>query len=103
MVHQHQAALARIQVISEINHHIRNALMAISASADAIRDEQYLRIVSEGVDRIDWALREVLPREQPLSEKEQSRLMFRTQFSGRQAHGSHIMEKTYGRNENIVH
>jgi hypothetical protein len=100
---QHQAALARMQVISEINHHIRNALMAISASADVVRDEQYLRIVSDGVDRIDWALREVLPREQPLSEEEQSRLMFRTQFSGRQVCSSRKMEKTNGRNEDIVH
>lgn len=76
MRRQHQATLTRLQVISEINHHIRNALMAISASADITNDEQCLRTISEGVERIDWALREILPREQPLPEEARSRLMF---------------------------
>jgi signal transduction histidine kinase len=76
MRRQHEATLARLQVISEINHHIRNALMAIVASADRTNDEQYLHTVSECVERIDWALREILPREQPLPEEARSRLMF---------------------------
>lgn len=76
MRRQHEATLARLQVISEINHHIRNALMAISASAYRTQDEQCLCIISEGVERIDWALREILPRERPLAEEARSRLMF---------------------------
>jgi len=76
MHRQHEATLARLQVISEINHHIRNALMAISASADLTSDERCLRLISESVERIDWALREILPREQPLPEEARSRLMF---------------------------
>lgn len=76
MRRQHEATLARLQVISEINHHIRNALMAISASADLTSDERCLRLISESVERIDWALREILPREQPLAEEARSRLMF---------------------------
>ena len=73
---QHQATLARVQMISEINHHTRNALMAISASAHISQNQQCIRVISESVDRIDWALREILPRTQPLPEAERTRLMF---------------------------
>ena len=73
---QHQIMLARVQIISEINHHIRNALMAISASADLSQNQKCNRVISESVQRIDWALREILPRKQPLPEAERTRLMF---------------------------
>jgi succinate dehydrogenase hydrophobic anchor subunit len=76
MHRQHQATLARVQVISEINHHIRNALMAISASAHISQNQQCIRVISEGVNRIEWALREILPRRQPLPEEARSKLMF---------------------------
>lgn len=73
---QHQATLARLQVISEINHHIRNALMPISVATDMTENEQRLRMISEGVERIDWALREILPRKEPLPDEARLRLMF---------------------------
>lgn len=66
-----QHALARLQVISEVNHHVRNALEVISLSAYITRDEEAIRRIMEGVNRIDWALREILPRERfPLSSGE---------------------------------
>lgn len=65
---QQRLTLARMQVIADMNHHIRNALAPISLSVDAIENQQLIRIISDGVDRIDWALREVLPREVPLAE-----------------------------------
>ena len=58
-----QHALARLQVIAELNHHVRNALEVISLSAYITRDEEAIRRIMEGVNRIDWALREILPRE----------------------------------------
>jgi hypothetical protein len=61
--------MARMQVIDEMNHHIRNALAPISLSVDAIENQQLVSTISEGVDRIDWALREILPREVPLREE----------------------------------
>ena len=67
---QHHATVARMQVIDEMNHHIRNALAPIALSVDAIENQQLIRIISDGVDRIDWALREILPREKPLLEEE---------------------------------
>jgi len=73
---QYQTMLARTQVIAEINHHIRNALMAIAVSADLSENQECVRIISESVYRIDWALREILPRANPLPEVERSKLMF---------------------------
>ncbi|HLK33809.1 MAG TPA: hypothetical protein VKT29_12010 [Terriglobales bacterium] len=59
-----QQALARLQLIAEVNHHVRNALEVISLSAYITRDEEAIRRIMEGVNRIDWVLREILPREQ---------------------------------------
>src|SRR5579864_5143864 len=58
-----QYAMARLRVIAELNHHVRNALEVISLSAYITRDEEAIRRIMEGVNRIDWALREILPRE----------------------------------------
>ncbi|HKW65726.1 MAG TPA: hypothetical protein VJP04_00470 [Terriglobales bacterium] len=58
-----QYAVARLQVIAELNHHVRNALEVISLSAYITRDEEAIGRIMEGVNRIDWALREILPRE----------------------------------------
>jgi hypothetical protein len=58
-----QQALARLQVIAALNHHVRNALEVISLSAYITHDEEAIRRITEGVNRIDWALREILPRE----------------------------------------
>jgi hypothetical protein len=55
----------RMKTIAELNHHIRNALQVIKflggqqrAGLDAVQ----LQLINESVDRIEWALREVLPR-----------------------------------------
>ena len=67
---QQRRTVARMQVIAEMNHHIRNALAPIALSVDAIENRQLIRIISDGVDRIDWALREILPREKPFLKEE---------------------------------
>jgi signal transduction histidine kinase len=71
-----EAALLRMQVISEMNHHIRNALAAVSLTTDSIQNQQCIRVISESVDRIEWALREILLRPKPLPEKERDRLRY---------------------------
>lgn len=52
----------RMQVIGEMNHHVRNALQVISYWGVQERDRQQLRFIHEAVGRIEWALRDVLPR-----------------------------------------
>lgn len=73
---QQETALARVQITAEINHHVRNALTAILASAEMTGDRQCIGVIAESVERIEWALREILSRKQPLSEEVRSRLMF---------------------------
>jgi signal transduction histidine kinase len=65
-----EAALLRMQVISEMNHHIRNALAAISLSTDSIQNQACIRVISDSVDRIEWALREILVRPKPIPDEE---------------------------------
>ena len=50
-------------IIAELNHHVRNALQVIISRADvAIHGLTELDDIFGAVDRIDWALREILPR-----------------------------------------
>ena len=71
---RHQILLARMQVIAEMNHHIRNALSPLSLSLDETENQQLKSVISEAVDRIDWALREILPRETPLGDQQRDEL-----------------------------
>jgi len=71
---RHRLMMARMQVIAEMNHHIRNALSPVSLSVGATENQQLNRVISEAVDRIDWALREILPREVPLPEEQRHKL-----------------------------
>ncbi|HWY68573.1 MAG TPA: hypothetical protein VNX88_07900 [Terriglobales bacterium] len=50
----------RLRVIAEMNHHIRNALQVITFYSRK-GEKQEVGVV-EAVERIQWALREVLPR-----------------------------------------
>jgi hypothetical protein len=56
---------ARMKTIAELNHHIRNALQVIKflgAQQRSSLDAVQLQLINDSVDRIEWALREVLPR-----------------------------------------
>jgi hypothetical protein len=71
---RHRLAIARMQVIAEMNHHIRNALSPLSLSLDDHENQQLKHVISDAVERIDWALREILPRELPLCEEQRHKL-----------------------------
>jgi signal transduction histidine kinase len=71
---RHRLVEARMQVIAEMNHHIRNAMTSMWLTAQVNDDRQFVRVISEGVNRIDWALREILPREAPLRDAQRHRL-----------------------------
>jgi hypothetical protein len=55
----------KLQTIRLMNHHVRNALQVISASADGGEQPAMVR---DAVRRIEWALREVLPGESELTD-----------------------------------
>lgn len=52
----------RLRTIAEMNHHIRNSLQVITyATAAAGRNSESMEMIRDSVERIEWALREVLP------------------------------------------
>jgi hypothetical protein len=56
-----QHLMKKLEVIRMMNHHVRNSLQVISyASADP-RQEELRKNIRDAIERIDWALREVLP------------------------------------------
>ena len=44
-----------------MNHHVRNSLQVISFAASVPQQEALEADIRNAVDRIEWALREVLP------------------------------------------
>jgi hypothetical protein len=52
-----------MRVISEMNHHVRNALQPIIYSPYLKEQAEQVKIIQDGIWRIEWALREVLPGE----------------------------------------
>lgn len=62
---KHQRVLERLAVIDEMNHHIRNALQVISFTTATTSSQREVTEITRAVDRIQWSLREILPRVEP--------------------------------------
>jgi ABC-type bacteriocin/lantibiotic exporter with double-glycine peptidase domain len=59
---RHREMLRHMETIAEMNHHIRNALQVIAYhTVSHPSSGQAVDQVGEAVERIEWALREVLP------------------------------------------
>ena len=52
----------RVEVIANMNHHVRNALQVIEFNSYSNADQEKLEAVKSSVNRIQWALRELLPK-----------------------------------------
>jgi hypothetical protein len=55
-----QLVYSRLHVVAETNHHVRNALEAITLRIYSTGDRKLINDVSSATRRIDWALREIL-------------------------------------------
>jgi hypothetical protein len=51
----------RLRTIAEMNHHIRNSLQVITYAAATQQNSESVEMIRSSVERIEWALREVLP------------------------------------------
>jgi hypothetical protein len=51
----------QLRTIAEMNHHIRNALQIIAYASVTTDKTKSVELISQSVERIEWALREVLP------------------------------------------
>ena len=57
-----KAIRQRVETIAEMNHHVRNAIQTIMLSAHVPHDKNVVTVIDDSVQRIDWALKEILPR-----------------------------------------
>jgi hypothetical protein len=57
---RYKSMLEKIAVVSAMNHHVRNALQAISYAPYTEQAKQ-IQLIQQSVARIQWALQEVLP------------------------------------------
>jgi len=55
------ATQERLRTIADMNHHIRNALQIIAYASSAADRSESVDLIRSSVERIEWALREVLP------------------------------------------
>ena len=61
LVRVRRAAVAqRVNQLVDVHHHIRNALEIIRLSAHSTQDRQAIAMIEDGVERIQWVLRELL-------------------------------------------
>jgi hypothetical protein len=59
----------RVRTIAELNHHIRNGLETIALSVYTTHNQDAIQTIYSAVNRIDWALREIVPSEPAVNEK----------------------------------
>ena len=52
----------RVEVIANMNHHVRNALQVIEFNSYSTSDQEKFGAIKSSVNRIQWALRELLPK-----------------------------------------
>ncbi len=58
---QQKNIIRKLEVIRLMNHHVRNSLQVISYAASTPQQEELATDVRNAVERIEWALQEVLP------------------------------------------
>jgi len=58
----------RLRIIAEMNHHIRNALQIITYATAVGKEDESVELIRRSVERIEWALREVLPGHAPVND-----------------------------------
>jgi hypothetical protein len=52
----------RLETIAEMNHHVRNALQVVAYYGYQHDDDKAAKLIRESITRIEWTLKEVLPR-----------------------------------------
>ena len=52
----------KLAIVSDMNHHVRNALQVISFHAYSNADREQIEAIKESMERIQWALKEILPK-----------------------------------------
>jgi signal transduction histidine kinase len=61
LAERRRALYERLQLIGELNHHIRNALQVIQLSAMTTQNEQAIHQIDESVQRVSSVLHDLVP------------------------------------------
>jgi len=59
----HKSVVRNIRMIAAMNHHVRNALQSILYVPYSPTQADQMKVIQASVERIQWALREILPGE----------------------------------------
>ncbi len=54
----YRAAMERVAIIAEVNHHVRNAVFPLCLAAQKTGDPQSIRMANDAVDKINLALKD---------------------------------------------
>jgi len=58
---QRHDIIRKLEVIRQMNHHVRNSLQVITTAASISERQELAKAIHTAVERIEWALQEVLP------------------------------------------
>ena len=58
---QRHDIIRKLEVIRQMNHHVRNSLQVITTAASISERQELAKAIHAAVERIEWALQEVLP------------------------------------------
>ena len=79
--------LVRMQIVEDVNHHVRNALTSVVLSASLREDKELNALVKDACERIDWVLNDVLPQSIDATELQAQHPNW---TSGRQLEATHV-------------
>ena len=60
---RHKSVVRNVRMITAMNHHVRNALQSIMYVPYSPTQADQVKVIQASVERIQWALREILPGE----------------------------------------
>ena len=60
---RHKTVVRNLRMIAAMNHHVRNALQSILYVPYSPTQADQMKVIQASVERIQWALREILPGE----------------------------------------
>jgi ABC-type multidrug transport system fused ATPase/permease subunit len=65
---QRRRIMERLEALNEVNHHVRNALQSLAFTSAALKGSKESAAISEAIQRIQFALLEILPKVEPTYE-----------------------------------
>jgi hypothetical protein len=98
---KHRVMQDRLSKIADMNHHVRNALAVVAYYGIQGSNVTRAQLVSQAVERIEWALREVLPKGWNLSAQPSTSLIGEGLQSLSDGGSSHVVKSLHGQTSDV--